>query len=133
MCISVSIFHVYFKGCILCACLIKSLKCYFISQTMPIYRHFTMGCLRWAPTVLLLMLRSYGSGVPLASFYPFGSSAGDTSLGPTNDGTSPPILLPSPFTFFGSPFSTLYVSQISLHINKFGFHFNVTRKRSSRA
>ena len=46
------------------------------------------------------------------TFYDFGVSAGDAQLRRVLDGSSPPILLSVPFRFFGTPESTLYVSQL---------------------
>ena len=62
--------------------------------------------------ILLLSSLPYGTAVPLSSFYSYGSAAGDTALSPTNDGSSPPITLPTPFNFFGTKDSTIYVSQL---------------------
>ena len=62
--------------------------------------------------VLTLLLSSMPSGaaVPLSSFYSYGSAAGDSALPPTDDGSSPPITLPSPFRLYGTNNSIVYVS-----------------------
>ena len=45
------------------------------------------------------------------NFYPFGVSAGDVQLPRVDDGSSPALLLSTPFQFFETSESTLYVSQ----------------------
>ena len=46
--------------------------------------------------------------VPLSSFRPFGSGAGDSALGPNDDGSSPQITI-QPFAFFGRTVTSLWV------------------------
>ena len=58
--------------------------------------------------VLCLSLTNV-TGIPLASFYPYGSTAGDTLLPPSDDGSSPAINLNIPFPFFDTDHSTLFV------------------------
>lgn len=62
--------------------------------------------------VLTLLLSSMPSGiaVPLSSFYSYGLPAGDEKLFQNDDETSPVYILPTPFNFFGTSYSTLYVS-----------------------
>eukprot|EP00731_Ephydatia_muelleri_P016532 Em0009g956a len=60
--------------------------------------------------LMLLLSIPSGSTIPLSSFYSYGSTAGDTLLPRTNDGSSPSIALPSPFLFFGTNYSTIYVN-----------------------
>ena len=62
--------------------------------------------------VVLTLLLSIPAGmaVPLSSFYSFGSGANDTLLPPNDDGSSPNISLPAPFLFFGTYYSTIFVS-----------------------
>ena len=48
--------------------------------------------------------------IPLEDFYPFGITAGDAAVGATLDGSSEQQTLDEPFLFFGSTYSTLYVS-----------------------
>ncbi|KAI4895043.1 hypothetical protein NFI96_016161 [Prochilodus magdalenae] len=43
-------------------------------------------------------------------FYPFGNAYGDIFVNPFDDGSSPPISLQSPFTFFGHTYSQIYVN-----------------------
>ena len=51
-------------------------------------------------------------GIPLANFYPFGNSVGDTALPKVLDTSSPRIqLTTSTFPFFGQDHAFLYVSQ----------------------
>ena len=47
--------------------------------------------------------------VPLSTFYTFGSGAGDSALGPNDDGSSPQISIQS-FPFFGRTVTSLWVS-----------------------
>ena len=49
-------------------------------------------------------------GIPLASFYPFGLDANDCALPPNDDGSSPAVNLSTPFLYFGSSYSSLFVS-----------------------
>ena len=62
-------------------------------------------------TALKLLLRiPSGTTIPLSSFYSYGSAANDTLLPHSDDGSSPNISLPAPFLFFGTYYSTIYVS-----------------------
>ena len=63
------------------------------------------------------------------NFYNFGVSAGDAQLQRVDDdGSSPFILLSTPFRFFGTPESILYVSQLCtyfhVHTDMFQLHSN---------
>ena len=60
--------------------------------------------------LLLVMCTPFGTAIPLSSFYSYGSAAGDSRLPTTDDGSSGAILLPSPFLFFGTSQTKLYVS-----------------------
>ena len=60
--------------------------------------------------VLLVIFTPLGAAIPLSSFYSYGSAAGDSSLPTTDDGSSNAISLPSPFLFFGTAYTSLYVS-----------------------
>ena len=62
-------------------------------------------------TLLLSSMMPYGTAVPLSSFYSYGSAAGDTSLPPNDDNSSSPITLPTPFNFYGTFYSTVFVSR----------------------
>ena len=73
--------------------------------------------------VALLFCVSQVAAIPLANFYPFGTSAGDNTLGPTDDGRSPLIALNDQFLYFGTYYTDLRVSvftdtykHINLHI-----------------
>ena len=46
------------------------------------------------------------------NFYPFGVDVGDAQLQTALDGSSPTIFLSTPFRFFETPESILYVSQL---------------------
>lgn len=54
------------------------------------------------------------SAVPLVSFYPYGTSAGDSMLPRNDDGVSGAIPLSVPFNFFARSPTSLYVSLYSL-------------------
>ena len=60
--------------------------------------------------ILACLLLKNLEAVPLASFYSFGSSAGDTSLPRNDDGYSSLITLTTRFPYFGTNPNTLYVS-----------------------
>ena len=59
--------------------------------------------------VALLFCVSQVAAIPLANFYPFGTSAGGNTLGRTLDGTSQ-IALNEPFLYFGTRYTNLKVS-----------------------
>ena len=62
-------------------------------------------------TVLCVFLLSPTVGaIPLSAFIPFGQSAGDTRLAANDDDSSEAITLRTPFLFFGSIQSTLFVN-----------------------
>lgn len=63
---------------------------------------------------LVVYCGTHASGVPLAEFYPFGSGVGDSRLVPNDDGSSPRVVLPSPFLFFDRDHNALFVSD-SVH------------------
>ena len=44
--------------------------------------------------LLLMLCTPFGTAIPLSSFYPYGSAAGDTVLPPNDDGSSSAISLP---------------------------------------
>ena len=48
------------------------------------------------------------------NFYPFGVDVGDAQMQMAVDGSSPPIYLSTPFRFFETPESILYVSQLCM-------------------
>ena len=58
----------------------------------------------------MCLLLKFVEAVPLASFYTFGSSAGDTSLPRNDDGYSSLISLTTAFPYFGTNPNTVYVS-----------------------
>ena len=62
-------------------------------------------------TGLLLELTTPVTAIPLNEFYPYGVEAGDALANRTVDGSSPPIILPLEFSFFGKSFNTIFVSQ----------------------
>ncbi|KAL5503443.1 hypothetical protein EMCRGX_G010395 [Ephydatia muelleri] len=62
---------------------------------------------------VMLMCASFGMGVPLSSFYPYGPTTSDSLLGPTDDGFSPPITTLSAFSYFGSPYTAVFHIQLT--------------------
>ena len=63
-----------------------------------------------AAVLMLLLCVPSGIAVPLSSFYSYGSAVGDSVLPPTDDGSSPAITLPAPFRFYGTNYTTIFVS-----------------------
>lgn len=59
-----------------------------------------------------ILLPTTVTGFPLSQFYPFGSAAGDSSLPANDDESTPSIPLAVRFPFFGSSYSSLYVSML---------------------
>ena len=59
---------------------------------------------------VLLLCGSDADGIPLAEFYPFGRSEGDSTLIPNDDGSSSAIALSLPFPFFAVDHRSLFVS-----------------------
>ena len=57
--------------------------------------------------IVLLTLGGLTTAIPLGDFYPFGTTANDSSLPPNDDDFSAPIILNRPFPFFGSRHTTL--------------------------
>ena len=67
--------------------------------------------------LLLILCTPFGTAIPLSSFYPFGSSAGDTGLGPIDDGSSAAISLPTSVSFYGTSYTSIFVSSFSACMN----------------
>ena len=68
-------------------------------------------------------------GTPLEQLFSFGSNAGDSALGPSDDGNSDPIELTESFPFYGTDQSILFASSnnngiISLNKQLFSFGSN---------
>ena len=64
-------------------------------------------------TLLLLIISCTilcSCGIPLDDFFPYGLEAGDSSVNKTLDGSSSVLILPFPFRFFDTLYSTLYVN-----------------------
>ena len=68
-----------------------------------------MECNKCCVALLLLLGFCRVDGIPLAGFYTFGRTAGDASLRPNDDGSSPAISLNVSFPFFDMLHSTVYV------------------------
>ena len=66
--------------------------------------------------ILACLLFRLVEAVPLASFYTFGSSAGDTSLPRNDDGYSSLISLSTAFPYFGTNHNAVYVS---VHVHEY--------------
>ena len=64
-----------------------------------------------AGLLVFVVLKLVGA-VPLASFYTFGSSAGDTTLHRNDDGYSPLISLSTAFPYFGTNHRAVYVRPV---------------------
>ena len=64
-----------------------------------------------AGLLVFVVLKLVGA-VPLASFYTFGSSAGDTTLHRNDDGSSSLISLSTAFPYFGTNHRAVYVRAV---------------------
>jgi len=67
-------------------------------------------CLMWLGLVLAVYCFPNVGGQSVSQLYPFGVAAGDQTLGPSDEGSSSEINLTTPFIFFGTPQSVVYVS-----------------------
>lgn len=47
--------------------------------------------------------------------YEFGVASGDSTIAPSDDGASEEVVLSTPFVFFGTPHTSLYVSCSAVH------------------
>ena len=65
--------------------------------------------------LLVCILLKLVEAVPLASFYTFGPSAGDTTLRRNDDQYSPLISLSTEFSYFGTNHDAVYVRMILYH------------------
>nr|XP_034326973.1 uncharacterized protein LOC105329357 isoform X6 [Crassostrea gigas] len=61
-----------------------------------------------ASSSIMLSIKVFG--YPLSQFYPFGLTAGDSSLPANDDGSTSSIPISVPFPFFGPSFSFIYVN-----------------------
>lgn len=59
-----------------------------------------------------IMLSTTVTGFPLRQFYRFGSDEGDSILPSNDDESTPRIDVSVPFPFFGSSYSSIYVSML---------------------
>ena len=64
--------------------------------------------------LLLILCIPFRAAIPLSSFYPYGSVAGDNVVPRGLDVSSGAIRLPTPFPFFGSLYANIYVSLCSV-------------------
>lgn len=69
------------------------------------------------PSVIIFVVAIYAAmknnfviSYPLSQFYPFGSIAADNNLPANDDGFTSSIPISVPFPFFGSSYSSVYVS-----------------------
>lgn len=63
----------------------------------------------------ITVLIGYGMTYPLSQFYPFGSAAGDSNLPANDDGSTSSIHISVPFPFFGSSYSSVFVSAFKIY------------------
>ena len=71
-----------------------------------------MACKKFYIALLLILGFYSVEGIPLARLYTFGRTAGDASLRPNDDGSSPAISLNVSFPFFDMLHSTVYVRSL---------------------
>lgn len=60
--------------------------------------------------IVVVLIPSNVSAIPLSQFYPFGTDTGDRTVGPTDDGSSEIISLKRVFPFYESDHFTIVVS-----------------------
>lgn len=60
--------------------------------------------------VIVLGLAGQAYAISLGDFFSFGAGAGDSRLAPNDDGSTGAIALGSAITYFGTPYSTLWVN-----------------------
>ena len=60
--------------------------------------------------ILLVLYVPFGTAIPLNSFYPYGSAAGDSLVPHGLDVSSEAVQLPTPFPFFGKSYTNIIVS-----------------------
>lgn len=63
------------------------------------------------------------TGYPLRQFYPFGPTAADNNFPANDDGSTSSIPISIPFSFFGTPHSSVYVSVRMLEQVKGKYNF----------
>ena len=69
----------------------------------------------------ITVLIGYGMTYPLSQFYPFGATAGDSNLPANDDGSTSSIHISVPFPFFGSSYSSVFVSVFKIYFIIFEF------------
>ena len=67
-----------------------------------------VGC-----ALVLVIICTPVSGIPLQNFYPFGRGTPDRRIFPNDDEASPPINLNVPFPFFDVNRNTAFVSAVA--------------------
>lgn len=66
-----------------------------------------------ASSYIMLSIKVFG--YPLSQFYPFGLTAGDSSLPGNDDGSTSSILISVPFPFFGPSYRFILVSILIMY------------------
>ena len=61
-------------------------------------------------SLLLILCTPFGTAIPLSSFYPYGSAVGDSVLPSEDDGSSDAISLPTPYLYYGTSYTNIFVS-----------------------
>ena len=85
-------------------------------------------CLMWLGLFLAVCCFPHVGGLSVSQLYPFGVAAGDQTLGPSDEGSSSVITLATPFTFFGTAQSFVYVSScLHSHCLLQGLLINISR------
>lgn len=62
--------------------------------------------------LFLIILSTTVTGYPLSKFYPFGATAGDSSLPANDDDSTSSIPVSEHIPFFGSSYSSIAVSKL---------------------
>ena len=78
--------------------------------------------------IIVCLLLSAASAIPLTNFYPFGTAQGDQQLLSNDDRSTPAITLNVSFPFFGTDYGTIFVSfksSSTVSYAKYGTSVNV--------
>ena len=73
-------------------------------------------CLMWLGLFLAVCCFPHVGGLSVTQLYPFGVTAGDHTLEQSDEGSSSGITLATPFIFFGTPQSVVYVSHFTVFL-----------------
>lgn len=91
------------------------------------------------PSVIIFVVAIYAAmknnfviSYPLSQFYPFGSIAADNNLPANDDGFTSSIPIYVPFPFFGSSYSSVYVSICTRMLERKEKKYQFAQKKRSQ-